>query len=208
MSAWADLDRDLLRRALATPAPAQALESARSAAVSVLLVPRSGGVELLLIRRPERASDPWSGHVALPGGHRDAGDSSLLFTAIRETREEVGVELREEDLVGTLDDVSPVLPRPLLVRPFVFVLPARPTLSPSDEVDTTFWTDVGDLASGRHSAEHQLLYAGQQHRYPAFRVGAHVIWGLTYRVVGSLITRVATELERQAMARAVHEPRA
>src|SRR5688572_27389789 len=75
------------------------------AAVAIIIAPDPDAI--LLIRRAERAGDPWSGHMALPGGRREPGDLDLLATAIRETSEEVGIRLGSEQLVGTLEDVVP-----------------------------------------------------------------------------------------------------
>ena len=99
------------------------------AAVAVVLVPSPDAV--LLIRRAERSGDPWSGHMALPGGRREDIDLDLIATAVRETWEEVGLTLTHADLLGSLDDVvprTPVLP-PIAVRPYVFSLPERPDSS-------------------------------------------------------------------------------
>jgi ADP-ribose pyrophosphatase YjhB (NUDIX family) len=130
--------------------------------------------------------------MALPGGHREPHDASLLETAIRETREEIGLDLsRDAELLGTLDDVTPAAPARILVRPFVFALDSVPALSSSPEVDQIVWADLGELASGSSVTEHELLRAGQRLRFPGFRVGDHVVWGLTYRVLAGLLGRAA-----------------
>src|SRR5688572_18573814 len=108
-SPWDRLDRALIRRALsghanllATPAPAE-----RTAAVSLLLVPAADGVEVLMIRRASREGDPWSQHMALPGGFRSPSDADLFATALRETREEVAVDLATDtEALGVLPDVN------------------------------------------------------------------------------------------------------
>jgi len=66
---------------------------ARPAAVALVLLDGPQGIEILLIKRAERADDPWSGQIALPGGRYDVGDRDLEATAVRETREETGVDL-------------------------------------------------------------------------------------------------------------------
>src|SRR4051794_30309859 len=94
------------------------------AAVAALLRD-PGELEVLLIKRAEQAADPWSGHMAFPGGRKDEGDRDLLATAIREAREEIGVELAERELAGRLDDVQAIArarPVDLVIVPHVFVL--------------------------------------------------------------------------------------
>ena len=120
-------------------------ESLLWAAVAVILVPSPDAV--LLIRRAERPGDPWSGHMALPGGRREEVDADLVGTAVRETFEEVGLTLARTDLLGSLDDVvprTPVLP-PIAVRPYVFSLPERPPLVPNPEVAATRWVHLDHL---------------------------------------------------------------
>ncbi len=67
---------------------------------------REGQPEVLFIRRAGRAGDRWSGHVALPGGKRDPEDADDLAAAIRETMEEVGLDVTTKDClhVGNLPE--------------------------------------------------------------------------------------------------------
>src|SRR5258706_13265424 len=105
MSAPIDLGR--VRSALV--APANDLEQARRAAVALVLSPSladAPALSLLLVRRAERDGDPWSGHMALPGGHAHPSDVDLLHTARRETLEEVGIDLTDAELLGRLDEVG------------------------------------------------------------------------------------------------------
>jgi 8-oxo-dGTP pyrophosphatase MutT (NUDIX family) len=159
--------------------------------VAALLADGENGVELLLIRRAERASDPWSGHMALPGGHLDPSDADLLATAVRETREELSVDLeRDAELLGRLQDFQPVKSLDLSVTPFIFGIGSRPPVTPNPEVDLALWIPVAELASGTTRFEHELSLGGQALRFPAFRVGEHVVWGLTYRVVDELLRQI------------------
>ena len=84
----------------------------RYAAIALVLRPSTvGEPELLMIKRAEFERDPWSGHVACPGGRMDPTDPDLEFTAVRETREETGIDLaRDGRVLGTLDDISPRTP--------------------------------------------------------------------------------------------------
>src|SRR5689334_10230467 len=105
------IDVDLVRAAFRDRAhrPATLRGDERFAAVAAVLRDRGGEAEVLLIRRAQKETDPWSGHMAFPGGRQDPSDRDLLHTAVRETEEEVGLELRpEEHLIGRLDDLAAV----------------------------------------------------------------------------------------------------
>src|SRR3954462_3524737 len=115
----------------------------RFAAIALVLrMASSGEPELLMIKRAEFEHDPWSGHVACPGGRMDPTDRDLEHTAIRETWEETGVDIaRAGRILGTLDDISPrtpVLP-PLVIRPFVAAVRPEITITANPEVAEAFW---------------------------------------------------------------------
>lgn len=165
---------------------------ARPAAVAVVLldgVAVSGGLEVLLIRRAERAGDPWSGQIALPGGRHEARDPDLLTTAMRETREETGVDLASAERLGALDDLYPRTPTlpPVVVRPFVFLLERRPALIPSDEVQRAFWLPLARLGEPGVRREITLTLRGIERTFPAYLVDDEVIWGMTERILTPFI---------------------
>lgn len=158
------------------------------AAVAIVLAPDPDAI--LLIRRAERIDDPWSGHIALPGGRRGPGDPDLLATAIRETGEEVGIRLRAEDLIGSLDDVvprTPVLP-PIAVRPYVFVLSARPILTPNAEVSSAQWVALDYFLRADTHHPVRLEVGGQSRQVQAYQLEDGIMWGMTERIVTSLIS--------------------
>jgi 8-oxo-dGTP pyrophosphatase MutT (NUDIX family) len=155
--------------------------------VAAILTPDPDAI--LLIRRADRSGDPWSGHIALPGGRRDASDPDLVATAIRETGEELGIQLTREDLVGSLDDVvprTPVLP-PIAVRPYVFMLKARPTLVPNDEVASTQWVTVDYLLRPDTHHPVRLDVGGESRQVQAYQLEDGIVWGMTERILGRLI---------------------
>src|SRR5687767_10801396 len=96
------------------------------AAVAVILRDAPSGIEMLFIRRAEHPEDPWSGHMAYPGGRAEAHDPDLQATAMRETLEEIGIDLaRSAQLLGALDDIRAMargVPVDLAITPFVFRL--------------------------------------------------------------------------------------
>ncbi len=145
--------------------------------------------ELLFIKRAELERDPWSGHVAFPGGRVEPDDASLEVTAVRETREEIALDLRRGRMLGRLDDLAPrsrVLP-PIIIRPFVAVVAPDVEFTLSAEVASVFWVPLSALRDDRAQAEHVMMINGVRARFPAFRVQDHVVWGLTERIVRQLL---------------------
>jgi len=130
--------------------------------------------------------------MALPGGRRDDDDPDLIATAIRETAEEVGLELAPGALLGSLDDVvprTPVLP-PIAVRPYVFALPARPVLRLNPEVAAARWVHLDHLL---HPATHhsvRIQIRGESRDVEAYRLDDAIVWGMTERVVTSLLAQI------------------
>ncbi len=182
--------RDRLRTAVADPAPDAPLVGPRSAAIALILLEVEASLEVLLIERAERAGDPWSGHMALPGGHVDASDANLAATAERETWEEVGLDLRQAgERLGRVSDLTPARGVPIAVRPFVYLLQARPTLLLSEEVRNAFWVPIAPLQRGERQTTFHFERAGQGMDFPAWDIDGRVVWGLTYRVLDEFLHR-------------------
>jgi 8-oxo-dGTP pyrophosphatase MutT (NUDIX family) len=159
------------------------------AAVAVILAPDPDSI--LVIRRAERVGDPWSGHIALPGGRREAADPDLVGTAIRETAEELGIQLGRADLAGSLEDVvprTPVLP-PIAVRPHVFLLPGQPPIIPNHEVASAQWVSLDFLLRPATHHSVRLEIAGQSRQVQAYQLENGIIWGMTERILDSLFSR-------------------
>lgn len=164
---------------------------AAQAAVALILVPTASDLEALFIRRAEIAGDPWSGHMALPGGRMQATDQDLLATAIRETAEETGVSLSPRDHLGALDDfapLTPTLPR-IVVQPHVFALPSRPEVRLSPEVAGCLWFSLETLRTARRQAEVNIR--GVPTGVSAFVVGQDIVWGLTERILSPFMELAA-----------------
>jgi 8-oxo-dGTP pyrophosphatase MutT (NUDIX family) len=177
-------DFSALKARLAARAPLRAAApGAMETAVALILAPGAKGLEALFIRRAERADDPWSGHIALPGGRREPGDADRLATAVRETKEEVGVTLPSSALLGELDDLHPSAARlpPLVISPYVFGFGARPEAGVSAEVSEVLWLPLSELPACEGKTT--VTIKGFPVEVPCFDRGGVVIWGLTYRIL-------------------------
>ena len=156
------------------------------ASVALVVRPALSDLELLVIKRATRSGDPWSGHMAFPGGRRSSDDRSAQETAERETREEVALELSGSGrLLGRLDEVWPRAGAPaIVVSPFVFSAPMDAATTPNHEVAAAFWIPLRDLAAPGAATEYlHALASGEELRFPAIAYESHVIWGLTHRIM-------------------------
>jgi 8-oxo-dGTP pyrophosphatase MutT (NUDIX family) len=157
-----------------------------AAVAMILRETRDDDVELLFIKRAARDGDPWSGQVAFPGGRHDASDISLEDTAVRETREEVGLELHRDGIViGSLDEVrprTPVLP-PVIVRPFVATIAADAAPGTSDEVAGHFWAPLDAVLDPAATRDTEILVRQVRTTRPAIHYQGNVIWGMTEHIL-------------------------
>jgi 8-oxo-dGTP pyrophosphatase MutT (NUDIX family) len=185
-----------LRRVLSARRPVHRAADNR-ASVAVVLAAEQNNTYLLLIRRSEHPHDPWSGHMALPGGHHEPVDVNDLATAVREVKEEVGLELDlDYHLVGRLDDVEATTQGQrvgLVVTPFVFFLPRLFPLCQSAEVGEFLWAPLDKLLDGSFATTHEVLLPEGPVTLPGWRIGNRLVWGLTYRMVDSLLVLLQEE---------------
>ena len=147
-------------------------------------------MSVLLVRRSEREGDPWSGHMALPGGHAQPEDPDLLHTARRETLEEVGIDLEGAELLGQLDDVSPMRSSDMTVRPFVFWADTPHRITLSAEVAEVLWVPLDLLASDALRTTREVELRGATLLVPAYVVEERVVWGMTFHLLERFLARV------------------
>ncbi len=179
----------LRRLSLGTDIP-PAEPDARRAAVAVIFGPDH---ELLFIHRAEREGDLWSGHMAFPGGREEPDDPSLLATAIRETSEEIGLDLSAARCLGTLPALHSPRNTPgrrVQVVPWVFELPEWPPLSPNEEVAGVVRFAFDRFLAREARATFPYIWQGVEHQLPCVRLDGTLLWGLTLRMVDDLIERV------------------
>lgn len=173
---------------------ASAEPNARASVAAILRDPGAGqDAELLFIRRAERDSDPWSGHMAFPGGRREEADASLLATAIRETREEVGIDLEAHGRLltelGELHAIARGRRTGLIITPFVFALDRDVELTfDPDEVAEALWVPFGPLARRDDAGTIKHVVEGYEVELPCLHIRGRVLWGLTHRMLEMMLT--------------------
>jgi 8-oxo-dGTP pyrophosphatase MutT (NUDIX family) len=148
-----------------------------------------------MIRRAEYEGDPWSGHIACPGGRMDPTDRDLEHTAVRETWEETGIDLaRDGRILGTLDDITPRTPAlpPLVIRPFVGIVRPDVPLVESEEVAEVFWVPLSAIReTARWGRAFVPIRGVGEREVDVFRHGEYTVWGLTHRALTQFLSMLA-----------------
>ena len=188
---------DEIRQSLEGHEPALlSVAQVRHAAVAMVLTEGDAGAEVLFIERARHEGDPWSGHMAFPGGGVEASDPGGRAAAMRETFEEVGLSLEGAELLGRLDDKqgNPVRHPALVISAFVFHVAQPGGLQINHEVQEAFWFPVKGLLD---PARHVEYATHGELEFPGILVGEpdrHVVWGLTYSFLESFFRAVSNPL--------------
>lgn len=165
---------------------------ARQAAVLMLLYPDLEHLCLPLIVRPTYPG-VHSGQIALPGGKTEEADGSLIVTALRETEEEIGVQVGEAQVLGGLTQLY-IPPSNMLVTPVVAYISKKPTYRP-DFREVVQVLDMS-LAAFRDPQNQRIrkvkAAADVKLEVPCFVIEEHVIWGATAMMMSELLAVLDT----------------
>ncbi len=193
---------DLIRQRLREHVPRAVSEGPDvHAAVAVVFREAAESLEVLLIERALREGDPWSGHMAFPGGRLEPEDPSSRHAAERETLEEVGVDLAAAEYLGPVSDLSggPRKSPKLIVAAHAFFTPAeQPFRLDPEEVRSAFWFPLKEMLDETRRVDYSTPERPGI-RYPGILVGIpgrHVVWGLTYRFLGDLLEVLGHSIPR------------
>lgn len=198
---------DAIERALAGPLPGPAAQFAlapsvrreiheisvegkacREGSVLILLYPRAGELNLVLTVRDD-GLPVHAGQVSLPGGRREAGES-LVETALREAREELGIAPDSVRLLGALTPIY-IPPSNFCVYPQVAAAAERPSFVPEPgEVSAVAEVPLRLLAQPENQGRELREIDGQPMEIPFFWVNGYQVWGATAMILAELLAIV------------------
>ncbi|AFO59335.1 MULTISPECIES: CoA pyrophosphatase [Natrinema] len=162
------------------------------AAVLAPIVDRDGEDALLFTRRADHLGEH-PGQMSFPGGGAEPEDETILETALREANEEIGLERRDAEVVGQLDDIRTVTE--YAVTPFVAHVPDREYVRDESEVAEIVVLPLSGLLDPDN-----YEYERRSHPYYGeiiihyFHVNGYTVWGATGRILVQLL-ELATEFE-------------
>ena len=153
------------------------------AAVALIVVDN----QLFMIKRAEKEGDPWSGHMAFPGGRYETQDEDLRSTAERETFEEVGIKL---DASSYLGPITPLNHPRLTVYAYVYQLDQKPLIKINEEVERYFWFSFESLLEPNHQKPYEFTYQAKVMTFPSIQAQNVTIWGITFQFLSDLLSRI------------------
>ncbi len=170
------------------------------AAVALIFREQDEETEILVIRRAERKGDPWSGHIAFPGGRVDPSDVTTQATAERETLEEIGLDLTlHGHFLGTLELEAPVRQpnrAAMLVAPYVYSLVSEPTeYVLNDEVAELHWSRIGPMLRHQTVSQFAFVHEGRSLSLPSFDINGHPLWGMSFRMLNRLFSTIDADFQ-------------
>ena len=162
-----------------------------NAAVVMLLKSTGQDFQVLFVKRAKKPNDPWSGQTALPGGKRDPEDRNLKQTVIRETLEETSINLLEGcRFLGAMEPLRSIQRPEMKIVCFVVLQEMEQNIELNDELTEYFWMTLTEMEYNKGTKKFRL------EKFPAYIIGNHVIWGLTYKIVAKLLS-ILSAIEKE-----------
>ncbi|SMD38043.1 8-oxo-dGTP pyrophosphatase MutT, NUDIX family [Reichenbachiella faecimaris] len=166
----------------------ESAKKARQSAVMILLYHEDGKIKFPLIVRPQYPG-VHSGQIALPGGKYEEEDKDLIYTALRETQEEVGVDMHQVEVIGQLSELY-VPPSNFNILPVIGVLSEVPSfILEEKEVEELVIADIQVLNDQTKRKQKQMtFYNGINVEVPYFDIEERVVWGATAMILSEFAT--------------------
>jgi len=157
----------------------------KKAAVLILLYYKNQQLSTVLIKR-NKYPGVHSGQISFPGGQKEKEDKTLVYTAIRETQEEIGVNLQKIKILGTLTPLY-IYVSNFDVLPVVGFLDGIPNFNPDkNEVDSIIEVKIKDFLIEKNVGQFTFNRVGQKIKAPCYVVGNQRIWGATAMIISEL----------------------
>ena len=181
----------------------------RSAVAIVIDQATTTQASLLLIKRADNERDPWSGHMAFPGGRYESGDKNGLAIAKREMQEEVGFDIDQlvadsaacgsidGQCIARLSDIKTskrVTPNSMIVSPYIFSVKNKPKLVTNHEVADTVWVPLNFFTALENRGVYEMKYQDRKIEMPCYRYQGNVIWGLTLSMIDEILRALGADI--------------
>lgn len=162
------------------------LSKAKPSSVLVLFYPADESIRLIFIQRP-LYDGVHSGQIAFPGGAFENDDKDFEETALRETKEEIGIPINDISVIGKLTNLY-IPPSNFLVYPYIGYLQNIPQFDPDpQEVQEVFSLDIEELLKKECLQEREVAGRSYKFNVPCFYLNDRLIWGATSMMLSELL---------------------
>lgn len=167
-------------------------EKLTPSAVIVPLSYREGECHIFFTERSDEVNFH-KGQICFPGGTREPGDASLLDTALREANEEIGLDAKDVEVLGELDDNLTVTTG-YVISPFIAFIPyPYPFKVDRREIKQIFSVPLSALMDEAIFREELQSFDGETMPVYFYEYEGHVIWGATARILKRFIELLRSE---------------
>lgn len=176
-----------LKSALSTPLNPKVINDKDHRLASVLVVIYGQNPTMIIMTEKPKHMRFHAGEISFPGGKLDSSDSDLLETALRETREEIGMNVSRDQVVGQLNPVI-TLNSGFLILPFVLVVDSVPPLLANAEVEKIFHMHLESLLE-TVAVDSDPSHNAVQEMY-TFEYEKKIVWGASARILKQIQNRL------------------
>lgn len=162
-------------------------KTAEQSSVLIMFYHKNNDIYTLFIKR-STYDGVHSGQIAFPGGKSEPGDKDLAETAIREAKEEIGIDTDNVIIKGKLSEVY-ISPSNNIVTPFAGIYKGQPQFNPNSiEVNKLIEVSITEVLNKKNKSKAQVKAAdGRIYDAPCFRFKNHIIWGATAMMLNEFI---------------------
>lgn len=165
----------------------QVKKTAKHSAILILLYKNGNKWSTMLMER-NSYNGHHSGQISFPGGRFEKDDSNLKATALREFREEMGVEISNESVIGPLSEIY-IPPSNFYVQPYIAITDQPVDYKPEKtEVKSLLPVSLDKLFDARTKTIEKVSVSGSYFRLrvPAYKIESHIVWGATAMMISEL----------------------
>ena len=171
----------------------------KEAAVLILIYPSDNGVPSFVLIERTISSGVHSGQISLPGGKKEKNDKSFWDTSIRETNEEIGVNLSKINFVKKMSCVY-VPPSNFMIYPFIGYLDKYPFFNmQKEEVQNIFEINILDLLKNKNKSfsEVRSKYMDKKIKVPVYNFMNKIVWGATAMILSEFELFISDNLKKK-----------
>lgn len=178
------MDPQKLKKALSSEIAPEAKDDGKTKLASVLIMIHGSEHKMIMTERP-KTMNLHGGEISFPGGTWKEDDYDLLETALRETREEIGLHMSRQQIIGQLKPVT-TLNSGFTIIPFISIEPVIPKLKPNSEIENILHIPMFPLFKTIEN-DKDPTHKSIQEMY-TFRYQNNLIWGASARMIKQMMT--------------------